>query len=509
MCNFIPKYRLNSLIAVILIGIFSTQVYAASDLFWYNIDTGATSVWHMNGTQIVSVGSPPGLADLSFSPGSAGDYNGDGKTDLMWRSQSKGQSRIWLLDGETRSASSAIPNIDSNWEVEGSGDFDGDGKDDLMWRHSTMGQNRAWLLNGTSRKDSSALPNLLDTNWIVGGIGDFDGDNKDDILWRNTQLPRNRIWLMNGFSKKNSNAIPNLQNNWEVAGIGDFDGDGDDDILWRDQSNGQNRIWLMAGLIRANSNAAPNLDSAWIAGDVRDFDGDGKDDIAWRNTSNGQNRIWLMDGFLRKQGASVQARSNSSWQIVGSTSVGSSSDQSGFSLSLGYVSFVEGDPGVEDDFVYVSAVHETEAFTTTEILTANPKVVFGQLVDNAEHEGGITITVYTYLPAASAYSNIWYEFGYLGTDCLVRIHDNDAVFVRSAWAETSYYSNSTLSDVSEDLADGGRYSSGISIVNTSGCGAADVTKMFFNGLAFRNYSQEFVEIDAVLVEAGRVEDLGY
>ena len=79
--------------------------------------------------------------------------------------------------------------------VAGVGDFNGDGKADILWRDS-MGNVSMWLMNGTSITNSSFIADIS-SGWSIVGTGDFDGDGKADILWRDfkgTEV----IWFMNG-----------------------------------------------------------------------------------------------------------------------------------------------------------------------------------------------------------------------------------------------------------------------------------------------------------------------
>ena len=68
----------------------------------------------------------------------AGDFNGDSKSDLLWRHDS-GQVYIWEMDGlnvkaEGTVVHAAVPN---DWHIQGIGDFNGDGNSDLVWRNDS------------------------------------------------------------------------------------------------------------------------------------------------------------------------------------------------------------------------------------------------------------------------------------------------------------------------------------------------------------------------------------
>src|SRR5205823_6084136 len=79
-------------------------------------------------------------------------------------------------------------------------DFDGDCKSDILWRNSATGEDYLWLMNAQAIVSQGSLTTLGDPAWQIQGTGDFDGDGKADILWRNALTGENYIWLMNGLS---------------------------------------------------------------------------------------------------------------------------------------------------------------------------------------------------------------------------------------------------------------------------------------------------------------------
>ena len=77
-----------------------------------------------------------------------GDFNGDGKADMLWRDTS-GNTAIWFMNGATVSSTAGLGNIPTAWSVVGTGDFNGDGKSDILWR-DTSGNTAMWLMNGAT-----------------------------------------------------------------------------------------------------------------------------------------------------------------------------------------------------------------------------------------------------------------------------------------------------------------------------------------------------------------------
>ena len=94
--------------------------------------------------------------------------------------------------------------------VQGSsfGDFDANGKGDLLLRNNSTGQNIGWLMNGLTVSMSAFLPTIADTNWEVQGVGDLDGDGKSDVILRNKISGQDGGWLMTGLTSTNGMPPP-------------------------------------------------------------------------------------------------------------------------------------------------------------------------------------------------------------------------------------------------------------------------------------------------------------
>ena len=71
------------------------------------------------------------------------------------------------------------------WHVHGSGDFNGDGKADILWQddNSTGRDVADGRLNTTFV--GAVGPFNPGPSWHIKGTGDFNGDGKADILWQN------------------------------------------------------------------------------------------------------------------------------------------------------------------------------------------------------------------------------------------------------------------------------------------------------------------------------------
>src|SRR5207245_2047757 len=87
-------------------------------------------------------------------------------------------------------------------QVQGIGDFDGDGKADILWRNTSTGENYIYLMNGRMIASQGSINSVSDQAWQVEAVGDFDGDGKSDMLWRNASTGQNYLYPMDGTTIK-------------------------------------------------------------------------------------------------------------------------------------------------------------------------------------------------------------------------------------------------------------------------------------------------------------------
>lgn len=214
------------------------------------------------------------------------DIDGNGIADLLFHNEVNGAVVAWM-DGEDANSTS-LGNVDSTWNMIGTGDFNGDGKADILWQKNE-GNMVIWN-DGNDQKvvDAGFAPS---NEWQIVGIGDFSGDGNADILWRNVGSDNGCIgfWGDGADEKWQWNGI--VGDEWAIAGVGDFNGDGKSDILWHDQLNGgvgywgegTDQKWVLTGAVNANE---------WQILGVGDFDGNGTDDILWQNQIDGTVGMW-------------------------------------------------------------------------------------------------------------------------------------------------------------------------------------------------------------------------
>jgi hypothetical protein len=129
-----------------------------ADLLWQNTN-GDTSIWLMNGTQVATT-VDLGVVANGWSIVGTGDFNGDGYGDILWRN-TNGDTSVWLMTGTATQvqllSATDLGLVPANWSVAQTGDFNRDGKADILW-HNTNGDTSIWLMtaNGTQAQVLSA-----------------------------------------------------------------------------------------------------------------------------------------------------------------------------------------------------------------------------------------------------------------------------------------------------------------------------------------------------------------
>ena len=273
-------------------------------------DTGHLSNWlgTASGALANNDVNAAGWAPTNWEVAGVGDFNGDGRDDVLWRDES-GLTINWLGEADGGFAdnyANSVVNIPTNCSHAAVGDFNGDGRDDVLWREAN-GLTIDWL----GEADGGFADNYVDsivnipTNWQIEGVGDFNGDGRDDILWRNENglvVKRSDTghlsnWLgtaTGGLANNDGNAADWASTDWNIAAVGDINGDGRDDIVWRSDA-GHVSNWLgtaTGGWQRNDANGSSWAPTDWHVIGTGDFNGDDRDDILWRSDSGALSN-WL------------------------------------------------------------------------------------------------------------------------------------------------------------------------------------------------------------------------
>lgn len=150
----------------------------------------------------------------------SGDFNGDGKTDLLERYRLAGngqQQSLYTSDDQGASWTKTTPfaHLSGDITVMETGDFDGDGKLDVLIANQTIGNPAIsnWAicpgkLNTPSRFEctqavsfpSDAIPFEWHKSLNARLVADFNADGKDDIYFRQGEIAETALKKYNAYT---------------------------------------------------------------------------------------------------------------------------------------------------------------------------------------------------------------------------------------------------------------------------------------------------------------------
>ena len=307
------NWNLNANWSDALYGDFNGDGY--TDFAGYQNTSGDLYVMRNNsGTSFSAIVWQSFSTSMVWTNWHAGDFNGDGKDDILAQSESTGEIYVALsnsggtaLDPETVWATFS-PGTD--WVDYQIGDFDGDGNDDIAARDNDTGEWTVALSNGSTAFTLSASP------WATYN----PADNWDFVGSVNTQsypfnpLPGEQIFAQDASSADWTSLTPNGSNsfdvntnstwnsavNWVYQNVGDFNGSGYNDVIAMDEANGE---WYVSTGNSDGSLNAPTLWTTWLvpasynAPQVGDVNNDGLDDLITRDaTGTGRFSISYSNG---------------------------------------------------------------------------------------------------------------------------------------------------------------------------------------------------------------------
>jgi hypothetical protein len=102
-----------------------------------------------------------------------GDFNGDGRSDVLWRNDS-GHVTYWLGQADGSFAGNGPDlNLGTSWHIVGTGDYNGDGRDDILLQN-TSGQITDWLAQPNGSFVDNNLTINPGTTWHVQDLSVHD-----------------------------------------------------------------------------------------------------------------------------------------------------------------------------------------------------------------------------------------------------------------------------------------------------------------------------------------------
>ena len=231
--------------------------------------------------------------EFGYSVVATGDFNGDGRVDLVWTHSEHRDLYMWQGNGSTFT-STRFGEYPAGWQVVGAVDVDNDGRSDLLFHNPITRQFSYRILNGTS----------LIRDYLVGGVGpgyrvaalgDFNGDGFGDVVWTHPENLDLYMWVGNG-NTFTSSLFGSYPAGWLVSGAADVDGDGRSDLLFHNAARREFSYRIMNGLSVTRAYLVGNVGPGYTIATVGDFNGDGLGDIVWTNPNNLDLYMWVGNG---------------------------------------------------------------------------------------------------------------------------------------------------------------------------------------------------------------------
>jgi hypothetical protein len=277
-----------------------------SDLVWDQPSSGTVEIQFLDGTAMLGGGGaiPNNPFGPNFTVVATGDFNGDGFTDLAYRNPQTGLVELQFLNGKTPIGGGAIANslFDASFNVVAAADFNGDGKTDLVYQRASDGLVEIQFLNGNTAIGGGAIPNspFTGTGFTVVGAGNF-GNGHQDLVYQRASDGVVAIQLLNGVTQTGGGVVPGpFDASWKVVGVGNF-GNGQSDLVYQQAGTGIVEVQLLNGITPAGGGVLANAFNAfgpgWQVVGVGDFNGDGNADLVYRNMASGITEVQLLHGL--------------------------------------------------------------------------------------------------------------------------------------------------------------------------------------------------------------------
>lgn len=231
---------------------------------------------------------------VTFKAATKGDFNWDGRTDMLLVNPVSRQTSISYLNGTSSTGVVSGPVLSPGWQLIDIADFDRDGKQDYVLFNPATRQTAIWYLNDVTYLRGSFGP-TLPAGFVLAAVADFNSDGKPDFVLVNHATGETAVWYLNNSVYVSSATGPSLPAGYALAGVADFDADTNPDFVLFNPANHATAIWYLTGAAFKSSATGPTIHSAYTLIGAPDLNNDGKPDFLLLNTSTNATAFWYMN----------------------------------------------------------------------------------------------------------------------------------------------------------------------------------------------------------------------
>jgi hypothetical protein len=187
-----------------------------------------------------------------WRPVGAGDFNGDGKLDLVWQNDTTREVHVWYLtvpQGDALLGFGSLSGPVPGWTAVTTTDVNADGKPDLVWQNGASREVHVWYLSDTTLLGFGLLAGPV-PGWHAVGLSDLNHDGKADLIWRNDTTRAVHVWYLTGPQGDAilgfgvlSGPVPG----WTAIGLNDLNADGNPDLIWQNDATREVHVWYLTG----------------------------------------------------------------------------------------------------------------------------------------------------------------------------------------------------------------------------------------------------------------------
>ena len=257
--------------------------------------------------------------DTSPTAVATGDFNGDGKVDLVVANKGSKSFSILLGNGDgtfQAAVTTPIPGLRYSGPLSVvAGDFDGDGKLDLAFANDTADKISILVGNGDATFRDAIITFAPSARFVAAGA--FTGDGILDLAFAG--MTDSGIFAVVSNGDGTFRYISGYGWYGSTLAVGDFTRDGKLDLAVPGQSGSKARILFGLG---NGTFSLPPLPEFFVGGADRsyaagDFDGNGRLDLAVADFSLGKVWIVLQQGSLTFQSPVSYPAGSKPWVVLG------------------------------------------------------------------------------------------------------------------------------------------------------------------------------------------------